>query len=171
MDKLCFTIMLNAMKQSNNLELLQHALWWEHQRLLREIGLFGFSLRGTKTALILSMNLDFFFFVSLEVFKRKTYVSAEHRMSTLGITSNLSESMLWRAEYPPKSAWVKMNFFTKNWRASLETGNKVRQVSLSPPFAWSWWTRNTHRYVWANSVRFHKMSSRFWEHFWKLALK
>lgn len=62
MDKLCFTIMLNAMKQSNGRELLQHALWLEHQRLLPEMGLFGFSLRGTKTALVLSMNLDFFFF-------------------------------------------------------------------------------------------------------------
>lgn len=112
-----------------------------------------------------------FFSLSLEVFKRKTDVSAEHRMSTLGITSNRSESMLWRAEDPPKSARVKLNFFKKNWRASLETGNKVRQVSHSPPFAWSCWTRNTHRYVWANSVRFHKMSSRFWVHFWKLALK
>lgn len=54
-----------------------------------------------------------FFFLSLEVFKRKTDVSAEHRMSTFGITSNLSESMPWRAEDPPKSARVKLNFFSQ----------------------------------------------------------
>lgn len=56
------------------------------------------------------MKLDFFLSLSLEVFKRKTAVSAEYRMSTFGITSNLSESTLWRGEDPLKSAQVDMNF-------------------------------------------------------------
>lgn len=104
-------------------------------------GSFWFLIERNKDGSHL-INEPGFFFSSLEVFKRKTAVSAEHRMSPLGITSNLSESTLWRAEDPLKSARVKLIFilffFTKNWRTSLESGNKVRRVSLSPPFALSW---------------------------------
>lgn len=83
MDKLCFTIMLNAMKQS---------VVRTPEALTRN-GSFWFLVERNKDGSRL-INEPGFFFFSLEVFKRKTDFSAEHRMSTLGITSNLSESKL-----------------------------------------------------------------------------
>lgn len=100
-------------------------LWWEPLKLLPEMGLFGFSLRGTKTTRLIN-EPGFFFSLSREVFKRKTAVSAEYRMSTLGITSNLSESTLWRGEDPLKSARVNMNFVWKELKSFLRTRNQSK---------------------------------------------
>lgn len=67
-----------------------------------------------------------FFSLSLEVFKRKVVGSAEYRMSTLGITSNLSESTLWRGEDPLKSARVHLNYVCKELKSFLRSRNQSK---------------------------------------------
>lgn len=96
MDRVCFSISSNVNEAAKRSVAPSAGTVVRTAQALTRNESFGFLIKRNKGDSHL-INEPGLFSLSFEVFKRKTAVSAEYRMSTLGITSNLSESTLWRA--------------------------------------------------------------------------